>query len=125
MTAATRRRLLGGTLALGATALLDALGSRLASAADVRVIEVEARRFRFTPDDIPLKAGESVVLAIRSVDFVHGFSLPDFGLRADLPPGRVTRIALPPMAAGTYDFLCDNFCGDGHESMHGRLVVSA
>ena len=37
----------------------------------------------------------------------------------------VTRIALPPMPAGTYDFLCDNFCGDGHESMHGRLVVSA
>jgi cytochrome c oxidase subunit 2 len=23
------------------------------------------------------------------------------------------------------DFVCDNFCGDGHEAMHGRFVVSA
>ena len=25
----------------------------------------------------------------------------------------------------TIDFVCDNFCGDGHEEMHGRFVVSA
>jgi cytochrome c oxidase subunit 2 len=22
------------------------------------------------------------------------------------------------------DFVCDNFCGEGHEDMHGRFVVT-
>ncbi|HNB64350.1 MAG TPA: cupredoxin domain-containing protein [Rhodocyclaceae bacterium] len=121
----TRRRLLGGTLSLGAATLLEGLAGRNAVADPPPVIDVEARRFRFTPAEIPLKAGQAVELAIRSVDFVHGFSLPDLGLRTDLPPGRVTRVALPPLPPGTYDFLCDNFCGDGHEEMHGRLIVRA
>jgi ABC-type thiamin/hydroxymethylpyrimidine transport system permease subunit len=33
--------------------------------------------------------------------------------------------ALQPMAAGVIDFVCDNFCGSGHEEMHGRFVVRA
>ena len=52
-------------------------------------------------------------------------NFPDFKIRADLMPGRVTRIELPALQAGTYEFLCDNFCGDGHEEMHGKLVVTA
>ena len=84
-----------------------------------------AKRFSFTPNDIALKVGESVVLAIKSLDFVHGFNLPDLGLRADLMPGRVTRIAFTPTKAGLLEFVCDNFCGDHHEDMHGQFVVSA
>jgi len=63
--------------------------------------------------------------AIRSLDFVHGMNIPDLGMRLDLVPGRVTRLELQPKAAGTIDFVCDNFCGDGHEEMHGRFVVTA
>ena len=29
------------------------------------------------------------------------------------------------MKPGVYDFLCDNFCGDEHETMHGRMIVDA
>lgn len=90
-----------------------------------RVIEVVAKRFKFTPADIPMKVGERVVLHVRSLDFVHGMNLPDFGKRADLVPGQITRIELQPQRSGTFDFVCDNFCGDGHEEMHGRLIVSA
>ena len=93
-------------------------------AAMPRVVEMVAQRFKFTPNEIHLRRGERVVLAIQSLDFVHGMNMPDFGLRADLPPGQVTRIALQPMHSGTFDFLCDNFCGDGHETMHGHFIVS-
>jgi heme/copper-type cytochrome/quinol oxidase subunit 2 len=28
------------------------------------------------------------------------------------------------LAPEYYDFLCDNFCGSGHEEMNGTIVVS-
>ncbi|MBV8035015.1 cupredoxin domain-containing protein [Roseateles sp.] len=89
-----------------------------------REIEVTAQRFRFTPNVIPLKAGEPVVLLIRSLDFAHGFFVPDLDLRTDLMPGRVIRLAFTPPAPGRLAFLCDNFCGDGHEGMDGHFEVA-
>jgi len=94
-----------------------------AQADDERVIEVVARRFFFTPSEIVLKRGQPVTLAFTAVDFMHGFNVPDLGVRADLVPGRVTKVRLVPAKAGTLDFLCDNFCGDGHEGMVGKLIV--
>ena len=113
-----------GTLGVGSVIALS--GWRMARAADApRVVEVIARRFTYSPDVITAKAGEQIVLEVKSLDFIHGMNFPDFKLRADLMPGRVTRIELPALQAGTYEFLCDNFCGDGHEEMHGKLVVTA
>ena len=94
-------------------------------AQEPRTIEIVAQRFAYTPNEIRLQAGERVVLAVTSKDFEHGMSFPDLKLRIDLIPDRVVRLELPPLPAGTVPFLCDNFCGDDHEDMHGRLVVQA
>jgi len=88
-----------------------------------RVIKIVAQRFSYTPREIVLKKGEPVRLAFTSLDFVHGFNVPDMNIRADLAPGKVTLIHLTPQKAGTYDFICDNFCGAGHEDMGGRIIV--
>ena len=118
-----RRSAIQAAFAAAAAAALPAVFGQ--AAAEPRVIEMTARRYTYEPNEIAVKAGERVVLAIRSIDFVHGLNIPDLGLRFDLMPGRVTRVELQPPAPGVIDFLCDNFCGEGHESMHGRLVVSA
>lgn len=110
-----RRRLL--LLAAGA-----ALGG--ARAEGPREVELTAQRFHFTPRVIVLRAGEPIVLLIRSLDFAHGFFVPDLDLRTDLMPGRVIRLALTPPAPGRLAFLCDNFCGDGHEGMDGHFEVT-
>lgn len=116
----SRRTLLGcGALAAGAWALGQA-----ARASDMRTIEIVARRFSFEPAQVPLRAGERVQVVVRAVDFVHGMNIPDLGRRYDLVPGVPTRFELQPAAASTIEFLCDNFCGDGHENMHGRFIVS-
>jgi len=108
-------------LLLGATA---GAGLTAARAQAPREIEITAQRFHFTPNVIPLKAGEPVVLLIRSLDFAHGFFVPDLNLRTDLMPGRVVRLALTPKEPGELAFLCDNFCGDGHEGMDGHFQVT-
>jgi cytochrome c oxidase subunit 2 len=116
-----RRRWLAWTWGLGWSA---GVGAVLAQDAP-REIELTARRFAYEPNEIALRAGEKVVVNIHSIDFIHGMNLPDLGRRLDLIPGRVTRLELQPLQPGVIDFVCDNFCGEGHERMHGRFVVSA
>jgi cytochrome c oxidase subunit 2 len=96
-----------------------------AQPAEPRVIEMVAKRFAYEPNEIVLKAGERVIIAIRSLDFVHGMNIPDLDRRLDLVPGKITRLELQPQAPGEIEFVCDNFCGEGHETMHGRFVVRA
>jgi cytochrome c oxidase subunit II len=110
-------------MALGSVPLLGALGRRaLAQAPAPQLVKLMAQRFHYTPSEFRVKPGE-VVLEITSLDFVHGFNMPDLKLRADLPPGRVTQVRLTVEQPGEYAFLCDNFCGDQHEQMGGRMIV--
>ncbi|HEY3599591.1 MAG TPA: cupredoxin domain-containing protein [Paraburkholderia sp.] len=115
-----RRRWL--TLA-GTGAALAVLARTPARAAGPRVIKVHARRFIFTPNRITLAPHEPVVFELTAEDSVMGFSIPQFGVRADVPPGATVRLAAQAGPAGTVDFLCDIFCGSGHETMNGTLVV--
>jgi cytochrome c oxidase subunit 2 len=89
-----------------------------------RVIKIVAQRFMYTPNEITLKKGEPVTLEFRSLDFIHGFKVPDLGIRADLPPARNTLVHLTPEKTGRFPFLCDNFCGSGHEDMSGVIIVT-
>lgn len=125
MISTSRRRTISIALALASVGLGDGLLRSVFAQGPPREIEITARRFRFEPNEIPLKANERVVLLIRSIDFVHGFNAPDLGVRSDLMPGRVTRIEIQAKGPGIVDFLCDNFCGDDHETMHGRFIVTA
>ena len=119
-----RRRAVVG-MAAGAVGAVSGLTAwRAAHAQSAREIEVVAQRFKFTPSVIELKLNQPVLLLIRSLDFIHGFHVPDMGIRSDLLPGMVTPIRLTPTQPGRMDFLCDNFCGDGHEEMHGYFNVT-
>jgi cytochrome c oxidase subunit 2 len=119
-----RRKLCIGALAGTAAALLGAVNAQGKPHATERIIKVTARKFQFIPREIHLRQGEAVVLELTALDFVHGFNVPGLHLRADLPPGPATRIRIPTDQAGVFDFLCDNFCGSGHEEMNGKLIVT-
>lgn len=86
-------------------------------------ISITAKRFEFSPAVVRLKVGVPVVLQLRSLDRLHGFSVPALGIRADLPAGELVRVMVTPQAAGEYVFLCDIFCGSGHGEMGGRIIV--
>jgi cytochrome c oxidase subunit II len=88
-----------------------------------RVVSITARRFRYEPATLTLRKGEPVILELSSVDFVHGFNLPDFKVRTDVPPGQKRRVRIVPDRVGSFGFRCDNFCGIGHEEMVGVLNV--
>jgi cytochrome c oxidase subunit 2 len=89
----------------------------------VKVIKITAKRFNYTPGEVKLKKGVPVILEFRTQDVLMGFNLPDFNVRTDIVPGKVTRLRLVPDKTGTFVFLCDIFCGTGHEQMNGKLTV--
>jgi len=115
-----RRRLLAAGLALAAGAVVGARAF-----AQEKVVRILAKKFEFIPNDIELKKGELVVLEFTSADVVMGFSLPDFKLRTDIVPGGFTRLSFTPDRLGSFEFVCDHFCGDFHEDMSGQIRVVA
>ena len=117
-----RRRMLAAGIVAAAGAFFGASG--LARAKE-RVIRVTARKFAFLPREIRLKKGVPVVLEFVTADVVMGFNAPDFNVRTDIVPGKVSRLRLVPDKTGTFVFLCDIFCGDGHEGMSGQIHVVA
>ena len=110
-------------LLLGAPAAL--LVGAVRGAPDAREVHVVARRFVFEPDTIEARVGQPLVLRFTSPEVPMGFALPDYKLRADLMPGRETVVRLTPDRAGSFAFVCDVFCGNGHENMSGTLEVKA
>jgi cytochrome c oxidase subunit 2 len=119
MTPDRRRRLLLFGAAAGAFGTLVP-----ATATQPRLIQVRARRFTFEPAAIHVARGEAVILEFTSLDVPMGFNLPDFGVRTDIMPGAQSRLPLTPDKSGEFPFLCDIFCGSGHETMNGVLIVS-
>jgi cytochrome c oxidase subunit 2 len=113
-------------LRAGLAGLLAAGGAlALAAGRKEKVIKITARRFTYLPNEVTLKRGVPVVLEFTSADVVMGFSAPDFNVRADIVPGQVARVRLVPDKVGTFAYLCDIFCGDGHEQMNGTIRVVA
>ncbi len=125
----THRRTLmnaAGALALSSVAALALAQSSQKSSKKPkeRVIKVIAKKFVFVPNEIRVKQGETVLLQFTAPEVPMGFSLPDFAVRADIMPGKVATLRLTPDKSGSFDFLCDVFCGSGHEEMNGKLIVS-
>ena len=89
-----------------------------------RLIKVVAKKFEFVPGEIHFKQGETVTLQFTAPEVPMGFNLADFNLRADIVPGKVVSLELTPDKTGTFTFLCDVFCGTGHEDMSGTLIVT-
>jgi cytochrome c oxidase subunit 2 len=100
-----------------------AIAASSAAMADEPVIQITAKKFEYSLHTLTLRKGVPVVIELTALDRVHGFNLPDFGVRTDVLPGKATRLRFTPDKTGEFVFFCDVFCGDGHEEMSGVLTV--
>jgi len=113
-------------LAAGVAGVAAVAGGTLAfaQAAKPRVVKIRAKRFTYTPSTVNLKKGQPVTFEMTTEDIVMGLNIPDFNVRSDIVPGKTMKMTFTPDKTGTFTFLCDIFCGDGHETMSGTLVVT-
>ena len=95
------------------------------TAADVKTFDVIASKFKFEPATITVAQGDSVRLRLHSTDRSHAIAIKPFGVKALIPVGEVVTVEFVANRAGRFDFTCSEYCGTGHGSMKGRLVVLA
>jgi cytochrome c oxidase subunit II len=88
-----------------------------------RIIEITAKRFAFSPNQITIKKGETVRLRLTSEDVTHGFFMRALKIDEDIEPGKPTEITLTPQTAGTFTTICDHFCGANHGNMNMTITV--
>ena len=88
-----------------------------------KVIKLSSQRFEYAPAHFTVKKGQPVVLELTTKDVVMGFNLPEFSARADIVPGKLAQVSFVPDKTGTFTFVCDVFCGEGHERMQGTITV--
>ena len=100
------------------------LNTATATDAPTLRIEMIAGKFAFDPKEMRVKKGTRVTVVLTSPDFVHGFSVPDFNVRADGIPGKTVEVTFVADKAGKFIYLCDNFCGEDHGTMTGFLIVT-
>jgi len=106
---------LGGLVTLNGVARVHADG--------IPVIEITAKRFAFSPDNISLKKGQTVKLRVHSEDVTHGFFLRPLKLDEEIPAGETIEVTVTPDMVGTFTTICDHFCGANHGNMNMTIVV--
>jgi cytochrome c oxidase subunit 2 len=74
-------------------------------------------------NEIHLPAGDPVELTLLSDNVIHSLWIPPLGGKADMIPGRRTRLALEPTEPGIYRGVCAEYCGTSHALMAFRVVV--
>jgi heme/copper-type cytochrome/quinol oxidase subunit 2 len=89
---------------------------------------VTARQFTYEPNVVTLTVGKPYQVVFRSADTTHGVGgLSALGLACPngVTPTQPCTLNVTPTAGqvGTYDYACTIFCGSGHGTMNGKIVV--
>lgn len=87
-------------------------------------ISMTASKFEFSPSTITVKEGTPVEISVTSKDVSHGFSLSEFGVDETIEAGKISVITFTPNQVGEFSFSCSTFCGSGHSTMQGKLIVT-
>lgn len=75
-------------------------------------------------EELHLPVNQRVHLVINSIDVIHSFWVPAFGVKQDAVPGMTTQVYMTPTEAGTFPGMCAELCGLGHTGMTTTVVVS-
>jgi cytochrome c oxidase subunit II len=73
--------------------------------------------------DLFVPVGAPVRLLMTSRDVIHSFFVPQFRVKQDVVPGRMTIAWFEVVAPGTYDIFCAEYCGLSHSAMRGRVIA--
>lgn len=90
-----------------------------------------ARMWFFDPNTVPapdstiaIPAGAEVTFYVTSIDVQHGFKVQDTNVNFMAVPGEVSKLTTTFDEPGTYDYICTEYCGLGHASMYGTIVIT-
>ena len=90
---------------------------------NAKEFKIVAEECKFTPANITVSLGEDVRFIVRSIDVLHGFSLPEFNLDETLEPGKDVIMEFNADQEGAFTFRSNVPCRGGSEEMAGTFTV--
>lgn len=93
-------------------------------AAETKTFQITAKKYEFLPETIKVNQGDKVVLQVTASDRDHGFGISELNIDEALPEGNTVTIEFVAENKGEVTIKCTKFCGWGHFSMNGKLIVS-
>jgi len=76
-----------------------------------------------TQNELRVPAGKAIVLRMTSRDTLHSHWIPDFRVKEDSMPGRITYLWFYPDKPGEHIVTCGAYCGVMHSYMASKIVV--
>ena len=101
---------------------------------DAMIVEVTgfqwAWRFEYpafgvVSEELHVPVGKQVLLQMTSLDVIHSFWVPEFRVKEDVVPGRITELRITPTLEGDYKVRCAELCGTSHAFMQNPVVISS
>lgn len=83
-----------------------------------------AQIWQFKPRELTVPIGSRVTFYVTSKDVQHGFRIENTNANAQILPGHVAKMTVTFAKAGTYNFICHEYCGTGHAAMFGTITVT-
>lgn len=108
------------------------LARTIRSSPDAMVVKVtgiqwdwkfEYPEYGITTTEMYLPVDKAVLLNMESTDVIHSFWVPEFRVKQDLVPGRVTKLRITPTLIGDYKVRCAELCGTSHYKMEKAVKV--
>jgi cytochrome c oxidase subunit 2 len=82
-----------------------------------------AQMWIYNPNEIRVPVGSEVTFIMTSKDITHGIIIEEHDVNLMLLPGQVTRTTATFERPGTFEMVCHEYCGPGHHSMIGQVIV--
>jgi cytochrome c oxidase subunit 2 len=83
----------------------------------------EYPEYGITTRELYLPEDKPILLRMESTDVIHSFWVPEFRVKQDLVPGRVTELRITPTRIDEYKVRCAELCGTSHYAMEQPVVV--
>ena len=72
---------------------------------------------------VVIPANQDVYFQVDSADVIHGFHVPELGLKMDAIPDQTSYIRTNVSETGTYQGYCSEYCGLAHSQMYFTVEV--
>ncbi|HRQ42533.1 MAG TPA: cytochrome c oxidase subunit II [Chloroflexota bacterium] len=82
-----------------------------------------AQTWVFLPNKVTVPKGSTVTFYVTSKDVQHGFNIQGTNINMMVLPGQVSTLTATFDKPGTYNVVCNEYCGVGHQTMYATIVV--
>lgn len=109
----------GGSKDSGSSGGSNAGGEQAAATGETKSFTIKATNWDFEPKEIRVNKGDTVEIKLINEEGLHDILIKGY----DKTIKDNETVTFTADKAGEFEFICNIFCGAGHDDMIGKLIV--